>query len=136
MEPGASSRLVCQEALPRVAGEICAALMLQAHYYRGQLVNDANVLFLRMSRGAWHRIFIEAGVVFWHAVDALDSPDGDRHHYTVTDLGAAHGLVGRRLLSLAIADVPGGGELRLSFEGERCVSLRHVDGRSRVVVEA
>ena len=74
--------------------------------------------------------------MFWHTVDALDSPDGDRHHYTVTDLGAAHGLVGQRLLSLVTADVPGGGELRLHFEGERRVSLRHVEGRSRVVVEA
>jgi hypothetical protein len=128
--------LVCREALPNVAGEVCEALLLQAHYYRGQLVNEANVLFLRLTGGGgWHRIFIEAGVVFWHTVDALDSPDGDRHHYTVTDLAAAHALVGRRLIGLTTADVPAGGELRLLFAGDARVSFRHVDGRSRVVVE-
>jgi hypothetical protein len=130
------TRLIADRPLPNVAGEICEALLVQAHYYRGQLVNEANVLFLRLERGGWHRIFIEAGVVFWHTVDALDSPDGDRHHYTVTDLGAAHGLVGQRLQGLTTADVPGGGELRLDFSGGAGVRLRHTEGRSRVVVEA
>jgi tetratricopeptide (TPR) repeat protein len=129
-----STRLVCRDALPNVTGEACEALLLQAHYYRGQLVNEASVLFLRLA-GGWHRIFIEAGVVFWHTVDSLDSPDADRHHYTVTDLGAGHGLVGKRLIGITTADVPAGGELRLLFSGDLRVSLRHVDGRSRVVVE-
>jgi hypothetical protein len=127
--------LIYREAHPDVTGEVCEALLVQAHYYRGQLVNEANVLFLRLAEGPWHRIFIEAGVVFWQTVDALDSPDQDRHHYTLTDLGAAHGLVGTRLLDVTVADVPSGGELRLLFAGDVCVSVRHVDGRSRVVIE-
>ena len=127
--------LVYRAAPPDVTGAVCDALLVQAHYYRGQLVNEANVLFLRLAEGPWHRIFIEAGVVFWQTVDALDSPDQDRHHYTLTDLGAIHRLVGRRLVDVTTADVPSGGELRLLFSGDACVSLRHVDGRSRVVVE-
>ena len=127
--------LVYRDAHPEVTGRVCHALLLQAHYYRGQLVNEANVLFLRLAEGPWHRIFIEAGVVFWQMVDSLDSPDQDRHHYTLTDLGAVHGLVGRRLVDVTTADVPAGGELRLLFSGDVCVSVRHVDGRSRVAVE-
>jgi hypothetical protein len=129
-----ATMLVYREVLPDVTGDVCHALLVQAHYYRGQLVTEANVLFLRLAEGPWHRIFIEAGVVFWHTVDALDSPDGDRHHYTLTDLGAIHRLVGRRLVDVTTADVPSGGELRLLFSGDACVSFRHVDGRSRVVV--
>jgi hypothetical protein len=128
--------LVYREAPPEVTGAVCDALLVQAHYYRGQLVNEANVLFLRLAEeGPWHRIFIEAGVVFWQMVDSLDSPDQDRHHYTMTDLGAVHGLVGKRLVDVTTADVPAGGELRLLFSGDVCVSVRHVDGRSRVAVE-
>jgi hypothetical protein len=127
--------LICADALPSVAGQRCQALLLQAHYYRGQLVNDASVLFLRLDAGRWHRVFIEAGVIFWHTVDGLDSPDGDRHHYTVTDLGAGHGLIGRRLMDVSTADLPGGGELRLSFEGNLRVRVRHVEGRTRVSVD-
>jgi len=127
--------LVYREALPVVTGERCESVLLQAHYYRGQLVNEANVLFLRLSESGWQRIFIEAGVVFWQTVETLDSPDQDRHHYTLTDLGAAHALDGRRLIDVITADLPAGGEIRLLFSGDACVSFRHVDGRSRVVVE-
>jgi hypothetical protein len=130
-----ATMLVYRAAPPDITGAVCDALLVQAHYYRGQLVNEANVLFLRLAEGPWQRIFIEAGVVFWQTVDALDSPDQDRHHYTLTDLGAVHDLVGQRLVDVGIADVPSGGELRLRFSGDVCVSLRHVDGRSRVVVE-
>ena len=130
-----ATKLVYREALPAVTGERCESVLLQAHYYRGRLVNEANVLFLRLAESGWQRIFIEAGVVFWQTVDALDSPDQDRHHYTLTDLAAAHGLAGRRLIEVITADLPAGGELRLLFSGDACVSFRHVDGRSRVVVE-
>ena len=127
--------LVTREVLPVVTGERCDSVLLQAHYYRGQLVNEANVLFLRLAESGWQRIFIEAGVVFWQSVEALDSPDQDRHHYTLSDLGAVHGLDGRRIIDVIAADLPAGGELRLLFSGDACVSFRHVDGRSRVVVE-
>ena len=88
--------LVYRDAPPEVTGQVCHALLLQAHYYRGQLVNEANVLFLRLAEGPWHRIFIEAGVVFWQMVDSLDSPDQDRHHYTLTRRATAP-LLGRCL---------------------------------------
>lgn len=127
--------LVYREARPAVTGERCESMLLQAHYYRGQLVNEANVLFLRLSDSGWQRIFIEADVLFWQTVETLDSPDQDRHHYTLTDLGAVHGLEGRRLIDVITADLPAGGELRLLFSGDARVSFRHVDGRSRVVVE-
>ena len=93
-----------------------------------------NVLFLQLEGNAWQRVFIDAGVVFWQTVNGLDSPDQDRHHYTLTDLGAAHGLAGRPLAGVTSVDLPSGGELRLVFAGAPSVALRHVDGRSQVVV--
>jgi hypothetical protein len=129
------ARLTVHETLPDVAGELCEALLLQSHYYRGQLVNEANVLFLRLAPSGWHRIFIDAGLVFWQTVDGLDSPDQDRHHYTLTDLGAHHGVAGKRVAGVTIADLSAGGELRLLFTDDIRVSVRHVDGRSQVVVD-
>jgi hypothetical protein len=128
--------LTIHATLPDVAGEVCETLLLQSYYYRGQLVSPANVLFLRLTASGWHRIFIDGGVVFWQTVDRLDSPDQDRHHYTLTDLGARHGLTGRRLVGVGTADVPGGGELWLHFADDTRVSFHHVDGRSRVDVDA
>ncbi|HXH82618.1 MAG TPA: hypothetical protein VNN07_06780 [Candidatus Tectomicrobia bacterium] len=128
--------LVLHAPLPDVAGRVCEALLVQAYYYRGRLVSDANALFLRVAGGGWHRIFIDGGVLFWQAVDGLDSPDQDRHHYALSDLAAAHGLAGKRVVDVATADLPGGGALRLRFAGAPTVVLTHEDGRSRVGVEA
>lgn len=128
--------LVFHDRLPDVEGQVCEALLLQAHYYRGQLVSGSNVLFLRLQGDVWHRVFIDAGVVFWQTVDGLDSPDQDRHHYTLTDLGAAHGLVGKPLIGVTTVDLPSGGELHLLFAGAPSVICRHVEGHSQVVVHA
>jgi hypothetical protein len=127
--------LAVHEALPAVAGRTCAALLALAYYYRGKPVADDTVLVLRLDGDAWHRIFIDAGVVFWQVMDTLDSPaEYDRHHYAVTDLGTPHGLAGKRLADVRTVDVEGGGEVQLVFEGGVTVILRNVDGASTILV--
>ena len=122
--------LMLHQALPDIAGEVCNALFVQAYYYRGKLVSDANALFLQLGDGVWHRVFIDGGIIFWQRVDGLDSPDQDRHHYTLTDLGTLHGYVGKRVVSVETADLPAGGELHLAFEGAPTLVYRNVGGAS------
>src|SRR5262245_43966048 len=127
--------LMLHQPLPDIAGAVCNALFVQAYYYRGKLVSDANALFLQLGDGGWHRIFIDGGIVFWQRVDGLDSPDQDRHHYTLTALGALHGYAGKRVSRVTTADLPAGGEVRLEFEGAPVLTYRNVEGNSRVIVE-
>src|SRR5262245_21211775 len=101
--------LMLHQPLPDIAGAMCTALFVQAYYYRGKLVSEANALFLQLEDGGWHRIFIDGGIVFWQRVDGLDSPDQDRHLYTLTDLGTRHGYVGKRALRVDTLDLPAGG---------------------------
>jgi hypothetical protein len=124
--------LMLHQPLPDIAGAVCNALFVQAYYYRGKLVSDANALFLQLRDGGWHRIFIDGGIVFWQRVDGLDSPDQDRHHYTLTDLGTLHGYAGRRVMGVEAADLPEGGELRLTFEGAPPLVYRNVGGASQL----
>ena len=126
--------LMLHQPLPDIAGAVCNALLVQAYYYRGKLVSEANALFLQLADGGWHRIFIDGGIVFWQRVDGLDSPDQDRHHYTLTDLGTLHGYAGRRVERVETADLPQGGELRLIFEGTSPLVYRNVGGASQLAV--
>ena len=125
--------LMLHQPLPDIAGAVCQALFVQAYYYRGKLVSEANALFLQLGDGGWHRIFIDGGIVFWQRVDGLDSPDQDRHHYTLTDFGALHGYVGKQVRGVRTTDLPAGGELRLEFEGAPGLTYRNVDGVSQIV---
>jgi hypothetical protein len=127
--------LALHETLPAVAGRTCEAILALAYYYRGKPVADDTALVLRLDDGAWHRIFIDAGIVFWQVMAALDSAaEYDRHHYAVTDLGTTHGLVGKRLRDVRTVDVEDGGEVHLVFDGAATVILRNVGGASTVVV--
>ena len=126
--------LTLHEPLPEIAGAVCDAVFVQAYYYRGKLVSEANALFLQLRDSGWHRIFIDAGIVFWQRVDGLDSPDQDRHHYTLTDLGTLHGFTGKRVQSVRTVDLPSGGELQLSFDGAPSLVYRTAGSVSRVIV--
>src|SRR5262245_894450 len=127
--------LMLHQPLPDIAGTVCNALFVQAYYYRGKLVSEANALFLQLADGGWHRIFIDGGIVFWQRVDGLDSPDQDRHHYTLTDLGTLHGYAGMRVTSVATADLTAGGELRVAFEGAPTLIYRNIGGASQLSFE-
>jgi hypothetical protein len=129
--------LVLYSALPDVRGRVCEALLVQAYYYRGRLVSDANALFLKIRDGGWYRLFIDAGVVFCEVVDVPEGPgEFDRHHYAYRDLAALHGYAGRQCLGITTVDLPTGGEVRLGFDGAPAVVFRAVDGASRVVVDS
>lgn len=123
--------------IPDIAHQVCRALIAQEYWYRGELVSDGNVLFLRLEDGVWHRFSIDAGVLFWKTVEAPDPPEEDRdHRYPHKDIAKLHGLTGKRLSTVSAADLPGGGELHLGFEGGNAVVLRNVDDCSKLVVES
>jgi len=61
-------------------------------------------------------------------VVALDEPP------MIARLGAAHGLDGRRLIDVITAAYRLVASSASSSRATSCVSFRHVDGRSRVVV--
>src|SRR5437764_3808780 len=124
------------DPIPDIAHQACRALIAQEYWYRGELVSDANVLFLRLEDDIWHRFFIDAGVVFWKTAAAREAPkEDDDHHYPHTDIGVLYGFTGKRLSNVSTADLPGGGELRLDFDSGEAIILRNVDDCSKLVVE-
>ena len=127
--------LTFHDPIPDVREQVCHALLVQEYWYRGELVNEANVLFLQLN-DVWHRFFIDAGVVFWKTVVAPNPPPDEAEHSSrLTDIGARHGLMGRRLSAIEAIDLPGGGALRLAFEGGPTIILNNQNDASRLIVE-
>jgi hypothetical protein len=126
--------LALNDPIPDVAGAVCEALFVQSHYYRGRLAHEASVVLLRAD-SAWHRFFIDSDVVFWQLVNGPDSAgDFDRHHYALSDLGSAHGFIGRRLLGVTTLDRPSGGELHVLFDGAPALVYRSTGDGSHITV--
>src|SRR5688500_10309892 len=99
--------------IPDIAGRICTALVAQEYWHRGERVTAANVIFLRLEDGVWHRFLIDAGALFWRTVEVPDfeqaTADTEEHRYPVVDLGALHGFAGKQVVSVETLDKPGGG---------------------------
>jgi hypothetical protein len=122
--------------IPDLRHQECRALIAQEYWYRGELISDANVLFLRLQNDTWHRFLIDAGVVFWSTVAAPEAPEEDSgYRHPHKDIGVLYGLVGKRLSTVSTADLPGGGELRLDFDGGETLILRNIDDCSKLVFE-
>jgi hypothetical protein len=125
--------LMFHDEIPEIAGQRCEALIGQQYWYRGELTGDPDVLFLKLTDDSWHKVFIDAGVLFWKLVDGPDPPAEDVDYgfkWTLTDVGGSRGLVGKVLRSITTHDLPGGGELRFDFDGAPTLILRDVDDQS------
>jgi hypothetical protein len=122
------------DPVPDVARHVCNALLAEEYWCRDELISNANVLFLRLDDPVWHRFFIDAGIVFWKTVQMPDAPaeDGD-HSYRHTDIAGPHSLIGKRLSAIKAIGLPGGGALRLVFEGGTAVTLHDTKDSSRFV---
>jgi len=123
------------DPIPEIAQRKCTGLIAQEYWYQGEQITEANVMFLQLEDGMWHRFFVDAGVVFWKTVAVPNPPgeDGD-HRYPLTDIGAVHGVLGRRLSSVSAVEVPNGCEIRLEFEGDKSVILHNADDRSQLLL--
>jgi hypothetical protein len=118
-----------QSPIPDLAGAHCEALIAQEFWHGGERVSPANVLFLKTEAGSWQRIVLDAGVLFWRTeaepsfpTPADDSPEYGQH--PLVDLAARHGLVGRRIEAVRVAERPDGDELQLEFSEGVVVALR------------
>ena len=114
-----------------IAGHKCEAFLCQQYWHEGQLVEEANVLFLKTDSNLWQRICFDSGVLFWREEKEASSPPSQGPHgYPLVDLAAKYNLGGRRIERVWQSLVPMQGELGLSFEGDTQIILRNSNDRS------
>ena len=118
-------------------GQRCLALIVQRYEYAGELVDDANVLYLQVGDTQWLRFFFDGGYFFCRVEPELTLAElaEDDMKFTGTDLGAQHNLVGRRIAGAEFTELPDGAELHLEFEGGTTVVLRNAADHSTVSIK-
>jgi hypothetical protein len=127
------------DAIPDLQGCICTGLVRQEYWFEGQLSEDANVFYLQVDHGLWHRFLIDGGVVFWKIVNSLDERDtavSDQYHYPQIEIANQTGLFGRRVEAI----IPIGqsqaqvSELQVHFSGGRTLVLYNADDHSTFAI--
>lgn len=83
-------------------------LIRQEYWYKGNLSEHANVIFLQVNDELWHRFFIDAGDLFWKIVSSPDEADttaDEEFHYThVDEMAKRSDLRGRTIEAVVAMD--------------------------------
>jgi hypothetical protein len=117
-------------------GQACERLLCQQYYFDGELLDEANVLFLGLASGAWVRFFYDSGKFFWRdeAIPSLPSitHPTDQYHYPITELTESFGITACKITQVAFRKIANGWQLRIWFRNGARLELENGDDRSRV----
>ena len=104
---------------PELEGEACQALICQEHWYKEELNDPCNGVYIKTA-GKWDRLYFDHGIVFWRAAEKrpqpFDAPEIDAS-YRMVDIGNELGVIGARIDSASIVRENQGSAVKLSFEG-------------------
>lgn len=103
---------------PDLEGEVCEALLCQEFWYRDELDDPCNVVYIK-TLDVWHRLYFDYGIVFWRGADgppeSFRAPEIEGA-YRVVDYGTEAGIVGARIESMSIVREESGSAVQLHFE--------------------
>ena len=101
---------------PALVGLTCDELLVGEYWHKGELVEPANVIYLRFG-GRWHRMYFDCAIVFWGLTtlpQAVQHGEDD-FAYPLVDMGQRFGVRGIVLDGLVTAPIPSGSEVRFEF---------------------
>lgn len=106
--------------LSELAGGTCEAVLVQEAWHGGERLLPIHALYLKLEGRPWRRTFFDGGVLFVRTGGPPGTRTGpvpsEAFRYTVEDVGARHGLVGRRVVRADVREQGADTELRLSFD--------------------
>ena len=120
-----------------IAGATCSRLVVQEAWYRGELVEPANLLFLQVDGSRWIRCFIDAGFFGWRAAEApvqiSAAEAAPEFEYPLVDLTARLRAIGSQVRDVTLTERPlSGADLEICFDGGGVLRLRNADDVTRL----
>jgi hypothetical protein len=128
---------------PVLTGLRCAGVLAQEFWYREERVSAANVLFIAVDEptgNIWHRIAVDRPLIFWRVErePSLPQPEDDSEQYgshRIVNVGARHGLVGRRIITVRTVELPDADELLIIFDDGTTIAMHVVRDRDETDLE-
>jgi hypothetical protein len=115
---------------PAIEGQKCEGLICEGFECEGELIQMANVTYLKFD-GTWHRLCFDPGTVHWRTWPKDPEPwavGEEGWNYPHVDVAVAAELVGVRLKSYKTLDTERGVSALFEFENSRKLLINDVDG--------
>ena len=120
---------------PLLTNQLCEELLCQQYWYQGKLVQEVDVLLLKVN-GRWHQLYFDEGIVFWRlqqqAPVAVEQQAGDPFAYPLIDLGDKFAIKGGVIIDCITEPLVEGARVSLVFEDKGSLIITHSENRTRL----
>lgn len=82
--------------IPALTGLVCQELLCQQYWYKGQLEEEANIIYLKFG-DVWHRLYFDCSMIFWRSNDSTPvnyQLKDEGYNYPIVDLAQKFDLKG------------------------------------------
>jgi hypothetical protein len=118
---------------PKLTNQECEELICQQYWYRGKLVQEVDVLSLKVN-GRWHQLYFETGIVFWRGLEEAPKPfeqqPDDPFKYPLINLGEQLDVKNAIISDCATDPLVEGVRVSISFENKGSLIIKHVDNKT------
>lgn len=121
---------------PPILDELCEGFYLQQYQEQQQVVDPANVAYLKF-RGSWVRLYFDGNTIFWRASDPPTEPlnSGVDSGLVLVNLGDIFGVAGARLDAILYRGNEKLVEAVLSFSSGRTLKFQHLGGQDITIFD-
>jgi hypothetical protein len=122
---------------PELAGLLCEAFICEGFAHKGELVANANVVYLCFA-GAWHKLVLDCGVIIWRPWSSQPSPStvaSEGWEYPHVDVGVVAGVIGHRLKEYRMAATATGSKVTFLFDHGRTIAIDNENDRSKYQID-
>ena len=120
---------------PRLTEQLCEELICQQYWHQGKLVQEVDILFLKVN-GHWHQLYFDAGMVFWRlqkvAPVAVVQQPGDTFSYPLIDIGEKYAIQNTIITDCITESLGEGVRVTLIFEDKGSLLVTYSDNRTRL----
>ncbi len=129
------------DTIKNIVGQCCTAIRVKQFWLDKQLVAPCNVLFMQMDNGVWHRIFFDAGVLFWREnappdflhEEAFTYREKD-YLYKIIEPKETQELIGLIVTEVHLNQKIPLSELTFTFANQRQFTLQEVSDEQELIV--
>lgn len=119
---------------PVLIGHTCEALICQQYWYKGELGDEADVVFLKVD-GHWYQLYFDNGILFWRTRNEAPVPsaeDDGVFSFPLIDLGMEYGIQGGKISNSVCEEILQGAKVTIDFAQHGIVEIVNAGDKTSI----
>lgn len=125
--------------IPDLIGQHCSEFICQQSWFKGQLVEEAKWIYLKLEGENWYKAHFGEGRLFFDTQKDAPSQVGisedDKISCPLADIAGKHKLKGKMISNTAYRSYEGKAELTISFEDHTTITICNIGDITSLTID-